>query len=200
MSKIARNIVITGGTSGRKWSGSVQVGDNTAHTFDDMGSSWSDKEISTSWVLFQTYTDTITLEPGETKEITISGSLTGCSGSSLAGVTSSGSETITITATATEDTNTKIKNVIFVSPADSLNIVMKLGYKLINFNKYEKYPAVIKEVYKNIFEIHNFFNKAICFIIFYSAFIFFTGINFYKDVHNLAYFFASAVDFGCKLY
>lgn len=100
---------LTGGTSGRKWSGSVQVGDNTAHTFDDMGSSWADKEISTSWVLFKTYTDTITLEAGETKKITISGSLTGCSGSSLAGIESSGSGTVTITATATEDTNTKIK-------------------------------------------------------------------------------------------
>jgi len=35
---------------------------------------------------------------------------------------------------------TKVRNVIFVSPADSLNIVMKMGYKIINFNKYEKYP------------------------------------------------------------
>lgn len=36
--------------------------------------------------------------------------------------------------------STKLKNVIFVSPADSMNIFMKLGYKLININKYKKYP------------------------------------------------------------
>ncbi|MBE6138565.1 MAG: long-chain fatty acid--CoA ligase [Firmicutes bacterium] len=36
--------------------------------------------------------------------------------------------------------NTKLKNVIFVSPSDSMNIFMKLGYKLININKYKKYP------------------------------------------------------------
>jgi len=36
--------------------------------------------------------------------------------------------------------NTKLKNVIFVSPSDSMNIFLKLGYKLININKYKKYP------------------------------------------------------------
>ena len=34
----------------------------------------------------------------------------------------------------------KIRKVIFVSPADSMNIGLKLGYKLININKYKKYP------------------------------------------------------------
>ena len=34
----------------------------------------------------------------------------------------------------------KVRNVIFVSPADSMNIGLKLGYKLININKYKKYP------------------------------------------------------------
>ena len=36
--------------------------------------------------------------------------------------------------------STKLKNVIFVSPSDSMNVFMKLGYKLININKYKKYP------------------------------------------------------------
>lgn len=35
---------------------------------------------------------------------------------------------------------TKVKKVIFVSAADSMNILMKIGYKLINIKKYEKYP------------------------------------------------------------
>lgn len=34
----------------------------------------------------------------------------------------------------------KVRNVIFVSPADSMNLGLKLGYKLININKYKKYP------------------------------------------------------------
>lgn len=36
--------------------------------------------------------------------------------------------------------STKLKNIIFVSPANSMDIFMKLGYKLININKYKKYP------------------------------------------------------------
>ena len=34
----------------------------------------------------------------------------------------------------------RLNNVIFVSPADSMGIFLKLGYKLININKYKKYP------------------------------------------------------------
>lgn len=36
--------------------------------------------------------------------------------------------------------STKVKNVIFVSPANSMNLLLKVGYKLINMFKYEKYP------------------------------------------------------------
>ncbi len=35
---------------------------------------------------------------------------------------------------------TKVKNVIFVSASDSMNIFMKIGYKLINIGKYKRYP------------------------------------------------------------
>lgn len=36
--------------------------------------------------------------------------------------------------------STKIKKVIFVSAADSLNPIMKMGYKISQINKYKKYP------------------------------------------------------------
>lgn len=36
--------------------------------------------------------------------------------------------------------STKIKKVIFVSAADSLNPIMKMGYKINQINKYKKYP------------------------------------------------------------
>ena len=36
--------------------------------------------------------------------------------------------------------STKLQKIIFVSPSDSMNIFMKLGYKLININKYKKHP------------------------------------------------------------
>ena len=35
---------------------------------------------------------------------------------------------------------TKIKNVIFVSPSNSMNLLLKIGYKLINIGKYKKFP------------------------------------------------------------
>ncbi len=36
--------------------------------------------------------------------------------------------------------STKIKNVIFVSPSNSMGFFLKIGYKLINIGKYKKYP------------------------------------------------------------
>ena len=87
---------LSGATSERYWKGSVQVGSNTAHTFSDMGSSWANKEVYTSWVLFKTYTDTITHNPDGTKSVTISGSLTGPTGTSLSGIKSSASGTATL--------------------------------------------------------------------------------------------------------
>ena len=36
--------------------------------------------------------------------------------------------------------STNVKNVIFVSPANSMKILLKFGYKLINIGKYKKFP------------------------------------------------------------
>lgn len=36
--------------------------------------------------------------------------------------------------------STEVKKVIFVSPSDSMKILLKVGYRLININKYERYP------------------------------------------------------------
>lgn len=83
-------------TSGRKWVGNVKVGSNTAHTFSDMGSSWADKWVGSDWVLFKTYTDTVAHNEDGTCSITISGSLKGPSGTTLADNTSSGSATVTL--------------------------------------------------------------------------------------------------------
>ena len=83
---------LSGATTHSKWSGKVQVGSNTAHSF----SSVSNTSVSTSWVLFKTYTDTITHNADGTKSVTISGSLTGPTGTTLAGITSSASGTATL--------------------------------------------------------------------------------------------------------
>lgn len=77
-------------TSGKNWKGSVKVGDNTAHSFSSLSKETS---VASSWVLFATYTDEIEHDIDGTKTITISGSVTGATGTSLAGKTSSGSKT-----------------------------------------------------------------------------------------------------------
>jgi hypothetical protein len=84
----------TGGTSERNWPGSVKVGSNTAHTFSDMGADWADKWIGDTYVLFKTYTDIVKHNDDGTCKITISASITGPNGTSLAGVTSSGSKEV----------------------------------------------------------------------------------------------------------
>lgn len=76
---------LSGATTHSKWSGKVQVGENTAHTF----SSVSNTSVSTTWVLFKTYIDEVEHELDGTKEVEIYGSLTGPTGTTLAGVTSS---------------------------------------------------------------------------------------------------------------
>lgn len=86
----------TGGTSERNWPGSVKVGSNTAHTFSDMGADWADKWIGDTYVLFKTYTDIVKHNDDGTCKITISASITGPNGTSLAGVTSSGSKEVTL--------------------------------------------------------------------------------------------------------
>lgn len=80
-------------TSGYSWKGTVKVGDNAEHKFTGFD---EDTPIGSKWVLFDTYTDEIKHDIDGTKTITISGSVTGPSGTSLAGVTSKGSKTFAL--------------------------------------------------------------------------------------------------------
>lgn len=82
----------TGGTTGRQWSGNVNVAGNN-HTFSSLDSSTT---IKGTYVLLKEYDDTITHENDGSKKITISGSVTGPSGTTIAGVTSSGSQEVTL--------------------------------------------------------------------------------------------------------
>ena len=79
---------LSGSTNAKDFSGSVKVGDNSAHTFSTLSSKIS---LSTNWLLLQTYTDTIQHDTDGSKTITITGKLTGATGTSLAGKSSSGS-------------------------------------------------------------------------------------------------------------
>lgn len=82
----------TGGTTGRQWSGNVNVAGNN-HTFSSLDSSTT---IKGTYVLLKEYDDTITHENDGSKKITISGSVTGPSGTTIANVTSSGSQEVTL--------------------------------------------------------------------------------------------------------
>lgn len=86
----------TGGTCSRMWSGSVKAGSNSAHSFTKMGSEFADIWIDDTYQLMQTYTDTIKHADDGTCSITVTGSITGPTGTSLEGVTSSGSASITL--------------------------------------------------------------------------------------------------------
>ena len=77
-------------TSGKNWGGKVKVGNNEEHKFTGFD---KDTPIGSKWVLFATYTDEIEHDTDGTCTITISGSVTGPTGTSLAGKTSSGSKT-----------------------------------------------------------------------------------------------------------
>ena len=77
-------------TSGKTWKGTVKVGSNAEHKFTGFS---KDTAIGSSWVLFATYTDEVQHNPDGTATITISGSVTGPTGTSLAGATSKGSKT-----------------------------------------------------------------------------------------------------------
>ncbi len=76
-------------TTGRSWNGNVNIGGNN-HTYSQIYTGVS-TSIGTSWVLIETFTNTITHNDNGSKTITISGSVSGPSGTSLEGVTSSGS-------------------------------------------------------------------------------------------------------------
>lgn len=77
-------------TGGKAWEGTVKVGSNATHEFEGFDEV---VKVASSWVLFATFTDEIEHDTDGTKTITISGSVTGSTGTSLAGKTSSGSKT-----------------------------------------------------------------------------------------------------------
>lgn len=80
-------------TSGKLWSGWVQVGNNTKHSFSSVSSVTA---VSNSWVLFGTYSDTIAHNDDGTCSVKIAGAMNGCTNTSLEGKTSSGSSTVTL--------------------------------------------------------------------------------------------------------
>ena len=55
--------------------------------------------------------------------------------------------------------STEVKKVIFVSPSDSMKILLKIGYRLININKYEKYPRNERFISWNKFISGSIFSK-----------------------------------------
>ena len=55
--------------------------------------------------------------------------------------------------------STEVIKVIFVSPSDSMKILLKVGYRLININKYEKYPRNERFISWNKFISSSNFSK-----------------------------------------
>lgn len=80
-------------TSGKNWSGSVKVGNNDKHSFSTLSKNTS---VASDWVLFKTYTDIVPHNDDGTCSVLISGSVTGATGTSLEGKTSTGSKTVTL--------------------------------------------------------------------------------------------------------
>lgn len=84
----------TGGTTGKGWNGYVQVGSNARHSFSRVPSSMT---ISGSYKLLQEYDDWVEHNDDGSKTVTISGKVAGPSGTSISGVSSSGSGSATLT-------------------------------------------------------------------------------------------------------
>ena len=80
----------TGGTSGKGWSGNVNV-NGSNHSWSSLSSSLT---VAGSYVLVKEFDDVITHNDDGSKTITISGSISGPSGTSISGVTSSGSKNV----------------------------------------------------------------------------------------------------------
>ena len=79
-------------TTGKAWNGYVTI-DNSKSSFSSLSSTTA---VTNSWVLMKTYTKQVTHNTDGTKAITIAGSITGPSGTSLEDKTSSGSATVTL--------------------------------------------------------------------------------------------------------
>lgn len=95
----------TGSTTGKQWSGYVQVGSNSKHSFSSISSSTT---ISSTYVLLQEYDDWVTHNDDGSKTVTISGKVQGPSGTSIANVSSTGSGTVTLTNVPQASTITSV--------------------------------------------------------------------------------------------
>lgn len=101
-------------TTGKSWTGRVQVGSNATHYFNGFS---REQSIGNSYVLFATYTDIVDYEGAADKNVIISGQVRGPSGTSLANTISNGSDTVTlptlhkspeVTITSLEELNTSL--------------------------------------------------------------------------------------------
>ena len=79
-------------TYGKNWRGSITIGDYT----DSFTSLPSVTYVTNDWVKIWTFTKQIPHNQDGTKSITISGSVTGATGTSAANTTSSGNEYVTL--------------------------------------------------------------------------------------------------------
>lgn len=82
----------TGGTSGRGWAGNVTV-NGKEHSWTRLD---SELTVKGSYVLVKEFNDTIQHNADGSKSIAISGSISGPSGTSISGVTSSGSRNVAL--------------------------------------------------------------------------------------------------------
>lgn len=97
----------TGGTTGKSWNGYVQVGSNSKHSFSSLSSSTT---ISSSYVLLKEYDDWVEHNYDGSKTVTISGKVAGPSGTSISGVSSSGSGSATLTNVPQASKITSVSN------------------------------------------------------------------------------------------
>lgn len=88
----ARKQKASSATTGKSWSGSITI-DGTPSSFSSLSASTS---IKNDWVKVHSFSKTVSHNANGTKGITISGSVKGPSGTSLANATSSGSAYVTL--------------------------------------------------------------------------------------------------------
>lgn len=123
----------TGGTTGKSWNGYVQVGDNSRHSFSSLSSSTT---ISGSYVLLKEYDDWITHNADGSKTVTISGKVGGPSGTSISGVSSSGSGSANLGTILTSSSIISVTNgttpykpsVVFKPTSSSFKFKIKYSY------------------------------------------------------------------------
>lgn len=125
----------TGGTSGRSWNGYLRIG-NEQTTWDDMGSSWSGKEIGSTYVLMKTLVATINHNDDGSGSVNISASVTGPSGTSLSNQTTKGSKLVTLdtipqasTITCGDTTINQTATIIINKKSESFSTTIYVKYQ-----------------------------------------------------------------------